>query len=303
MIIMIHVGYSYQLPILRVAVPVFFIISSFFFFQGITGIKNNEVKAFYIKFIKRAMKLYLFWFIILLPLTIKIRGWYQEDFMTLCGEVAKGLILQSTFPASWYISAYIIGISIIFVFRHYHKTIFLISLCAYILCCASSNYYYLFDCQLFKWGGVSIETSFLVGLVFICMGKHLASIQRPFINIAVLGTIFGIIMLIIENHIIVLYGFRRSDDSYLSLLVLAPCVFMLFNGVSQMTRYNTTNLRRMSTVYYCSHIPIIYLISYFISSEYKLSILLSVWLICTFLSFILINFSKLPGFKWVRFSY
>lgn len=92
MIIMIHVGYSFKLPILRCAVPVFFIISSFLFFKKINSTeKDYKVKVLF-KFISRALKLYLFWFILLLPVTIIVRGWYQMSMVEVIQALVIGLL-------------------------------------------------------------------------------------------------------------------------------------------------------------------------------------------------------------------
>lgn len=305
MIIMIHVGYSYQIPVLRVAVPVFFIISSYLFFHSIRGVKEEDTKI-YIRFLKRALKLYFFWFVVLLPFTIIYRGWYKDDLLIAIVKLIKGLFLQSTFPASWYISAYIIGISILFTLRNQHKITCVISVLAYILCCASSNYCYVFNNQIFEWGGVNIENTFLVGLVYIYIGKcfvNIHPIHKRAILLALLGVVIGVVLLSIENNIIISHGFRRSDDSYLSLLILAPCVFLLFKELPQFTKLNTTTIRRMSTIYYCSHIPIIFITRFFIKNVEQLTLFLIVWLICTLISISLIKISKLSRMQWVRFSY
>jgi len=152
MVIMIHVGYSYELPILRSAVPVFFIISSYLFFSKIQDLNNDiERKHYYYHFFKRALRLYLFWFIALLPFTIVVRGWYDMTFLNVLKEIAVGILFKSTFPASWYISAYVIGISISFYLKKYEGAAAIVGLVCYILSCLQSNYFYLFDTQ---WGGI-----------------------------------------------------------------------------------------------------------------------------------------------------
>lgn len=109
-IIMIHIGYSHDYPIIRVAVPVFFIISSYLFFSKINKVGEKEWSQILINFIIRAFKLYIFWFIVLLPVTIVERRWYLLDFYGIIEQLIVGVLFKSTFLASWYISAYVIGI-------------------------------------------------------------------------------------------------------------------------------------------------------------------------------------------------
>ena len=244
MIAMIHEGYSLEIPLLRAAVPVFFIISSYFFFKKIDRTNPNEQKQVWVSFIKRALKLYLFWFIVLLPITVVRRGWYQEDVLTVLWDLVHGFTLGSTFPVSWYISAYIIGISLIYKFRKCQLTVGVVSLCCYILCTISSNYYYLFDSQIFdfSWWG-DIYNSFPVGLLFIYIGMKLAEKKKPTITIGVVGIIIGISLLCVENYLILKYSLRKADDCYFSLLILSPSVFVFFNSLPNIIRINTTYIK------------------------------------------------------------
>lgn len=153
MIIMIHVGYSFQFPILRLAVPVFFVISSYLFFHKIKDLNKAERCSVYHKFVIRAIKLYAFWFVVLLPVTIVVRRWYAMDVLEFIKTFPLTLLFDSTFQASWYIPAYIIGISIAYYLGKHNVVLFIAGILLYIQCCFASNYNYVFDTELIKWGG------------------------------------------------------------------------------------------------------------------------------------------------------
>ena len=130
-------------PILRCAVPLFFMLSSFFFFKKYDGVVSTKEKnAVLLKYIKRNLVLYLFWFIVLLPYTIILRGWFDEALIPGVLKVCRSFIFSSTFPASWYIMATIIGTSLIALTdRTFNKRfVFIVALLAYAFCCISSNY-------------------------------------------------------------------------------------------------------------------------------------------------------------------
>lgn len=217
MIIMIHVGYPLDFPILRAAVPVFFIISSYFFFLKMNKVEDNkERNTILVNFVKRALKLYIFWFIVLLPVTVYVRKWYTEDLATIAFNLIRGFTVGSTFLASWYITAYIIGIVLIYKFRAYKLITGLLSLGCYVLCVLASNYYYLFDLQIIKLGGeIGVYNSFPVGLIFIYIGMLLA--DKPFINYnksvvikySIVGIVAGIILLCTEDFLILKYALRK----------------------------------------------------------------------------------------------
>lgn len=75
MIVAIHTSLFPNIlyPWLRLAVPLFFIISSFLLFSKVNNVSLTEKDIVVKNYIIRQLKLYLFWFIILLPLTVIIR--------------------------------------------------------------------------------------------------------------------------------------------------------------------------------------------------------------------------------------
>ena len=92
-------------PWLRIAVPLFFIISSYFLFFKVQQHPNNKNEIVR-TFIKRNLELYVFWFVVSLPFTIyKRRVWWTGDIFHFFFTVLKNLLFSSTFTASWYITA------------------------------------------------------------------------------------------------------------------------------------------------------------------------------------------------------
>ena len=143
MVVAIHVElYPMVLyPWLRLAVPLFFIISSFILFMKLqrSPDKNNIVKEYII----RLLKLYCFWFILLLPITIYLRrSWFNDGILLGIFNVIKNIFFGSTFGGSWYISSTIFGILIVYFLskKVNNKVLFLIFLLMYIFCCFSSSY-------------------------------------------------------------------------------------------------------------------------------------------------------------------
>ena len=125
-------------PILRLGVPVFFIISSYLFF-----IKQNSCttakkrKQGLIKYVKRILKLYLFWFIVLLPITVYYNKWHINLSVDTFVVIVQNFLFNQTFSGSWYLMALILGIAIVWALgekRVNDLGIIIIGILLYLLC-------------------------------------------------------------------------------------------------------------------------------------------------------------------------
>lgn len=74
-------------PILRTAVPLFFLISSYFFFNHHKYLSDLEERVLHIeKYVSRNLRLYLFWMLVFLMPTIRYRQWFSNG-------ILNGLVL------------------------------------------------------------------------------------------------------------------------------------------------------------------------------------------------------------------
>lgn len=217
MIVMIHSHFLNNFPLLRCAVPAFFMISSYFFFKKINNTQN--ARYIYINFIKRAIKLYLFWFITLTPYMIGL-NMMAGDIISFIKLLPFNALLRSTFPASWYISAYIIGISICYKLRNHNFALLIIGIISYLMCCAETNYsnivYNIPIIQNFCYSENNnivsyikeMYLSFPVGLLFCYLGKYIAEKNTIYQKANILGMIMGFIFLMFENDLIISHNWR-----------------------------------------------------------------------------------------------
>lgn len=303
MIMLIHVGYSFDFPILRVAVPTFFIVSSYFFFKKVDALSPEESKACYRKFIVRGIKLYAFWLVVLLPYMIAVK--YQTRLLAeYIVYFPLNLLLRSVFPASWYLAAYMICISLVYWGCRRVKLLVAIGAGLYAVCCLESNYGVLIDGILPSGSGYfaeyakSLYISFPVGLVFVVIGKILAA-REPRWQIALGALIVGAAGLAFEADFVVAHGLRVADDCYFSLMLFAPGLFLTVLKLPVLLDCDTTVLRRMSTINYCSHFAIIRMFSRAVHSGGAVFALTLVC--CTLLGLTLIGLSK--RIRVLRFAY
>lgn len=254
-------------PILRIAVPIFFIMTSYFFFLNQKKMNSyQEKKKALIKFSKRYLLLYLFWFIVLLPITVICRKWYVNfGFETLI-NVIKCFLFSSTFRASWFLTASLINIVFVWWASRKISDIWLIvlGLLFYFPCCLFSNYNNIVENEnviesYIKYASCfsTPYNSFPVALLFIMFGKILAEKSILFSNRKIIFyLIMSIISLYIEFYIIQYNRLFLFDDCYLSLVPSSLLIFMLIGQNHITISFPTREIRKCSTIIYCCHASI-----------------------------------------------
>lgn len=123
MIVLLHtVELDYTFPILRCAVPLFFMLSSYFLFSKMCRCQTpNEKKHLLYGYIKRNLQLYSFWTLLFIPFIVQFRGWLNEGGVLL---ILRDVLFAGTFPASWYIIASVYGTIFIYYASRYLPHIF-----------------------------------------------------------------------------------------------------------------------------------------------------------------------------------
>ena len=252
-------------PWIRLAVPLFFIISSFILYTKINNSpkedKNNIIKHY----IMRLIKLYLFWFIALLPITIYLRRvWFEYGILIGILNIIIKPFLGSTFIASWYIMATIIGTLIVnkLCNKISYKILILLFIFINLICCSFSSYSFLFkNLNVFK---LYIEPycSFPVSLIYILLGKLISEnkikIENKKINLILL--LNSCIILFIEWLIIYKINGTYNNDCYIFLI---PTSFLVFNYIIDINiKINKAkSLRQLSNFIYPLHGSIAIIIS------------------------------------------
>lgn len=95
----------------ELAVPVFFVLSSFFLFKNMREGVLSENKRRLLQYESRLIRLYLFWIIVLFPVILYY--WHREYLESpIIGVLlfVKNFFLAYEFGASWFFGALIIAI-------------------------------------------------------------------------------------------------------------------------------------------------------------------------------------------------
>ena len=257
-------------PFIRIAVPMFFFMSGYLYFDRIKKSNNINEFQYYWHYTKRILLLYLTWFIVLLPHLLFTRGWFSNGYIRGLGILTVRFILNSTFTGSWYLSAVIIGIGILHFITKKIPDILVLTSCfiIYSLCCLASNYRGLFNEEglvffcIYKFPG-TFYNSFPVGLIWLLIGKILANNHFStmiYKKRLLLGEVAISTVLLLAEHIMI--GWLKCSVDNDCYFMLVPLVFfigalaVLYDFPGILLKYPPSfykKLRNASTVVFCSH--------------------------------------------------
>ena len=261
MVVGIHTLGKYGIyPLFRIAVPLFFMISSYLFFSNAE--KRGNLK-YLKKFCVRNLKLYCFWFIVLMPIFLSLGGYLTGDLLFNVFKLIIKVFFGSTFTASWYISALVIGMCLVFAcdkLKIDYRIVLGFTFCIYMACCLNSNYRNLMadDSIVVMINRIypgTIYNGFLAGLfwislgyVFACKGK-ICNREKSKI-----GLIVSILLLVGEYFIVTKYHLTVDNDCYFMLIPVCYFIFdNLINCNWKCKKIEVKLLRKYSTIIYCVH--------------------------------------------------
>lgn len=312
------VDYIYQV-FSRFAVPFFFISSSFFLYQKSSVQESN--KAVF-QYARRILKMYLFWFIVYMPLIFYLRIYplIIENCAPLyiLKNFIRELLFSSTFPGSWYLTASVWCAFILYYLSKYIslRLIFGISLLLYLLPLMSSAYY-----------GIAIQNNFIskfilfyeeyfsiayfsypAGLLYFVAGKIISAkkeqIASMSISFYVKAVCLSLLAAFIEMGILGYYRIARSSDVFISLIPLSLFLFLLVLNLNlNLQKAKAVTLRKASTIIYLSHFLYVYVYEIFFAEWHLNSILLYILILMfCFITFAFINYNE-KRYLFLRYAY
>lgn len=301
----------------RLAVPLFFVISAFFFFSKEVTWEGTK------KYCKRLLILYAAWFIVSIPKTIFDRF--------ICspypiGETVfrfiRSFFVTSTFSGSWFI------VSCIFSALVYYKLEKLpertrkgitvgISVIVYLWVTFSSAYgklmtplgmddFYSKYTLLFA----NPYCSFLVGIPYFALGRRFAKREmngspRKYKEMVKWGGAC-LLLLLLEVYLTIRFKLQKSSDCYLMLL---PCVFCMFPLLvnRKVKVKNAKYLRIASTIVFFSQFLFLFVCEF---AEWALKITIPCLGKFAFtvamgllLTWIILKLKDKKNFRWLRYFY
>lgn len=243
--------------IARVVVPLFFIASGYLVWG-----KYKENKNYIYKYIKNLFKIIIVWNIIYLPFNIYLYNKLGKSLI----QYLRDFLFNGTYLQLWYLNALLISIILIVFLNRYFRIerIGVLTIGLYIIGLLGSSYEGVFKnnlkdflinsyCLIFE----NTRNGFLFGAIFITIGilikeYNLNSKLEKRKNIIFILIMF--IVLFIETYSLRKFFGVVAFDMLISLVFLAPLIFILTLNTNQFKRIeNTKVFRNLSFWIYCVH--------------------------------------------------
>ncbi|MCD7771873.1 MAG: acyltransferase family protein [Oscillospiraceae bacterium] len=296
--------------------PLFFVISGYLFFVKLNGDPEHDKKRL-IRFVKRDMQLYLFWFIVLLPITLYQKQCFTQSMLYGILQIVKGFVFGSTFSASWYLMALVEGVLIInFLSKKLPtKALLCITGLIQIVCCLASNYRWLFAedglfIQIVSLYPGTIYNSFLTGLWWLTLGKYIAEKEKESnaVEIKALPVfiIIGLVALYAEQALIYRLDCSYANDVYFLLTPVVIPTFLCVKNCNMRIRHAEC-LRSFSTITYCTHVAFGAVYKFIVRRVFDVEMMAIVFVAtlisCCILAIVINVFEKKKVFSWLRYSH
>ena len=316
-ILTMHAGFfpRFLLPIARLAVPLFFLMTSYFFHLKLSETKESkERRKRLAKFVKRNIQLYLFWSLLLLPAIVLLHlSWFQNGFGFACNKILKSFLLTGFFPASWFILASIYAVLIVYGLSKYlnNRWLFVIVIPIYVLALLDSNYGGLLSDKarsVLTYLDVSFYKSIPAALVWVVIGKILAENKRRFSNSVLCpAIILFFILYYVEFFIIEHFGWSLHTDCFIMSIPLVTLLFIAIGQSEDVQCRQALWLRKSSIIVYCLHFTVIRVFKnafeYFNNEANVLFVFSFALFFCLFTSFIIIKLCEQNDVKLLRYAY
>jgi hypothetical protein len=316
LIVAMHSGIfpRWLLPVSRLAVPLFFIMTSYFFhLRLIDVVDKKERTKVLLKYVRRNVQLYLFWSIVLFPSVILFHlSWFKFGFVYAVFKVLRNFLITGFFPASWFILATVYAVLIVFVLSKWMKNgwIFFIALALYSFALLDSNY-----------GGIlsqSVRDSLNIfnirqslnlpaALIWVIIGKILA--ERP-INIS--QSITWLLLSVAsvayygEFFMVEYFGWSIHTDCFVMSIPLCTLIFIVIGQSVDIKCKHALKLRKSSIIIYCLHKTIISVLEIVSSHSFEMTrlVIFVITLICSVcLAFVIIYLREQKDVKCLKYSY
>lgn len=311
-------------PISRVAVPVFFLFTGYLFFSRYNRMDRTDVrrKQLFRKQMKRLLVMYFAWLLILLVPTLEVRPWFDNGFVSGIYAMVHSIIFGSSFIASWYLMACIIGIALIVILKRFlpDYVILLIGAFLYLNGCLFGNYYALGNvsstCRAIIdfWQNVKINPSisFPVGFFWLALADSLTQrLERitGFLKKTNLGPqllTFGLACLYFEEYCLNRLGYSRANDCYVFLIPVCALIFVSVM-MTDITCPYSAYIRNWSSITYVTHATVRSLVinacvAHGLSYT-NLSLFAMVFVICILITAVIVFASELKPFKFLKWLY
>jgi serine/alanine racemase len=218
----------------RLAVPLFFLISVYLAYEGVSDFSREQMK----KFVFRIGKLYLIYFVMFFPITLYnqiIIPYLAHGMMYAIATFVRNILFAGSFSASWYLNASILGMIICFLLSGKRSIwLWVLGILGQVLSIIASNYWNLLPASVAY--GLSIYEQFFyapymtvwVALIYFAIGRYLAETDREcwFLNsYRKIGLLLSSILFLTEVVVVHKFSTGVATDA---LIFCVPTSYFIF---------------------------------------------------------------------------
>lgn len=310
---------EYLYPWLRIAVPLFFMISSYLFFKKVNTYEhsldqNRILKRFAIK----QLKLFAVWSVILFPIVLYVnRNRFYEGVIGIL-RLIKSFLFGGTFAGGWFIIALIEAVAIVFFLSRKIKPIgiFIIGLLLNGVSIFKSSYLCLFGetskisrfFDLFELFFANPVLTFFTAIIWVLMGKVFAEHKFKLnLKIHVLIAIISSALLYLEWRLLFNYTNNNTNDCYVALIPLCISLFAIIEHFKRVKIPHAKFLRKASTIMYVVHGAFVsvsvFVLDRMFGNVHRIIIFSLTVIFCVILTVIISCLEKYNKFKWLKVLY
>ncbi len=230
--------------LIGIAIPIFFSISSYLFFNKIfNGPSTSKTNSIFIHYVKRLAILFTVWYILMIPMT-----YFKFYSVATPKETLFAIFLSCCFNGYWFIKALIINTTILYFFRKHLISCFIIAILIYLYC--AYNYVYGFNPFL---KNIQPYYSFYYHIAYFCWGAIFAK-YRDTINFSKWNSqilIFCWLMMLVTT------SFFNTEPLY--RFFSFPLLFPVFFNLSITPKPYHKTMRDLSIILYMVQFLLIWL--------------------------------------------
>lgn len=249
-----------------VAVPFFFVCSSFFVFRKFNTVHNDaERKVIVVKYIKRIIVMYASWscvYIIFNILTWCVYGVTSQEIMAYIHE----LLVYSSYNTIWFLPATAVGVAMVYLLSRRFKShqIIAIALIIYILGCVGQSYSFVLDnyrvlkniYNVYNALFLTTRNGIFNGFPFAALGYVIAFESKPekkgFINKNMFFSVLFLIGFVFEAIVLKKFFSAINVNTILFLFPFSYYFYKWLLGIELKSKNYFITLRKLSTVIFLS---------------------------------------------------
>ena len=309
-----HFSSIYLRPITGIAVPVFFILSSFFYFKRIH--EGSDIYSSLKHYLQRIGTLYLFWLVVNLPVVYHQHHYFSENFLEDIARLVKDVLFRATFSGSWFFSASVLAICVFSFFyriKVLQAVIFCLSVIVflYINCIelVPNSYHGLYD-----WWVVNVRDevrlTVLEALPWVGLGMVLST--KKIVNLKISKIVLFVLLVIFLFFLLYTHSNNYIFYYALSKFLLAIVLVLLASNLKIECNNTSKHCRKLSTLFYMIHFDMLLVVPLSVRMLFHVDIYSEIGglfyyfiiLLFTFLSSeIYLYLSNKRKFGWLKYGF